>query len=122
MKLLTHNFLTSKCIRGVKVGYPLKLNIVEKKVVNADYNSEFITRMLPRLEWSAICVAAANIGADIPSTMPADIHNDAETLQKLHHILLEVDIVEGTMECPETGRVFPINNGIPNMVLNEDEV
>lgn len=54
--------------------------------------------------------------------MPADIQNDMETLQKLHHILLEVDVVEGTLECPETGRIFPINNGIPNMLLNEDEV
>ncbi|EAA11274.1 multifunctional methyltransferase subunit TRM112-like protein [Anopheles arabiensis] len=122
MKLLTYNFLTSKCIRGVKVGYPLKLNIVEKKEVNADFNSEFITRMLPRLEWSAISAAATNIGSDIPSAMPADIQNDMETLQKLHHILLEVDVVEGTLECPETGRIFPINNGIPNMLLNEDEV
>uniref|UniRef100_A0A182Y2M5 Uncharacterized protein n=1 Tax=Anopheles stephensi TaxID=30069 RepID=A0A182Y2M5_ANOST len=111
-----------ECIRGVKVGYPLKLNIVEKKEVNADFNSEFITRMLPRLEWSAICAAAANIGSDIPSTMPTDILNDMETLQKLHHILLEVDVVEGTLECPETGRIFPINKGVPNMLLNEDEV
>uniref|UniRef100_A0A182NIT1 Multifunctional methyltransferase subunit TRM112-like protein n=1 Tax=Anopheles dirus TaxID=7168 RepID=A0A182NIT1_9DIPT len=122
MKLLTYNFLTSKCIRGVKVGHPLKLNIVEKKVINADFNSEFITRMLPRLDWGAICTAATNVGSDIPSSMPADIQNDAETLQKLHHILLEVDVVEGTLECPETGRIFPINNGVPNMLLNEDEV
>ncbi|ETN59474.1 TRM112-like protein [Anopheles darlingi] len=122
MKLLTYNFLTSKCIRGVKVGHPLKLNIVEKKIVSADFNSEFITRMLPRLEWSAICAAAVNIGDTIPATMPADIQNDGEMLQKLHHILLEVDVIEGTLECPETGRVFPINNGVPNMLLNEDEV
>lgn len=27
MKLLTYNFLTSKCIRGVKTGYPLLLNV-----------------------------------------------------------------------------------------------
>lgn len=122
MKLLTYNFLTSKCIRGVQVGFPLKLNIVETKVVHTDFNSEFITRMLPRLEWSAICAAATNIGSEIPQTMPADIQNDTETLQKLHHVLLEVDVIEGTLECPETGRVFPIINGIPNMLLNENEV
>ncbi|XP_038115642.1 multifunctional methyltransferase subunit TRM112-like protein [Culex quinquefasciatus] len=122
MKILTYNFLTSKCIRGVKVGYPLKLNIVEKKVVSSDFNSEFITRMIPRLDWGAIKQAANNIGADLPATMPDDIGADSETLQKLHHILMEVDVVEGTLECPETGRVFPIQDGIPNMLLNEDEV
>ncbi|XP_053682909.1 multifunctional methyltransferase subunit TRM112-like protein [Sabethes cyaneus] len=122
MKLLTYNFLTSKCIRGVKIGFPLKLNIVEKKVVSSEFNSEFIARMLPRLDWSAIKQAATHIGADLPATMPEDISSDSETLQKLHHILLEVDIVEGTLECPETGRLFPISDGIPNMLLNEDEV
>jgi multifunctional methyltransferase subunit TRM112 len=29
MKLLTHNMLTSKCLKGVQVGYPLKI-IVSK--------------------------------------------------------------------------------------------
>ncbi|XP_001655512.2 multifunctional methyltransferase subunit TRM112-like protein [Aedes aegypti] len=122
MKLLTYNFLTSKCIRGVKVGYPLKLNIVEKKVVSSDFNSEFITRMIPRLDWEAIKLAATHVGADLPATLPEDIASDTETLQKLHHVLMEVDVVEGTLECPETGRVFPISDGIPNMLLNEDEV
>lgn len=32
MKLITYNFLTSKCIRGVKVGYPLKLNVSQNFV------------------------------------------------------------------------------------------
>ena len=34
----------------------------------------------------------------------------------------QVEIVEGSLICPETGREFPIINGIPNMLLNEDEV
>lgn len=83
MKLLTYNFLTSKCIRGVKVGYPLKLHVsiyifknlnrfllkicfvllfskqvVEKREVQADFSPEFITKTLPRLEWPAIYEAA----------------------------------------------------------------
>ncbi len=43
-------------------------------------------------------------------------------LQKLHHALLEIHITEGALICPETGRRFPIKNGIPNMLLHEDEV
>ena len=31
-------------------------------------------------------------------------------------------MIEGTLECPESHRKFPINKGIPNMLLNEDEV
>lgn len=59
---------------------------------------------------------------DIPKEFTEDIVSNQDTLQKLHHLLLEVDILEGQLECPETGRVFPIKDGIPNMLLNEDEV
>lgn len=59
---------------------------------------------------------------DIPAEQPANIADNEELLQKLHHLLLEVDVLEGQLECPETGRVFPIADGIPNMLLNEDEV
>ncbi|XP_070497499.1 multifunctional methyltransferase subunit TRM112-like protein [Chironomus tepperi] len=124
MKLITYNFLTSKCIRGVKVGYPLKLNVVEKKVEQQNFNPEFVQRMLPRLEWSAIKSAADIVGcAEIPEEVNIETSlHDTDFLQKLHHLLLEIEIVNGSLICPETGRVFPISNGIPNMLLNEDEV
>lgn len=75
---------------------------------------------------------------------------DETFLRKMHHVLLEVrtgsslasptvqpppepasaplfplfpqvDVVEGTLQCPESGRVFPISRGIPNMLLSEEE-
>lgn len=79
---------------------------------------------MPRLEWTAVKNAAEIVGcADIPDEMNIETSvNDTDFLQKLHHLLLEIEIVNGTLVCPETGRIFPINNGIPNMLLNEDEV
>lgn len=82
MKLLTYNFLTSKCIRGVQVGYPLLLTVsslnydlkikifnfnnffqvVDKKVEQQNFNQEFVSRMLPRLDWSAVKLAAETLG------------------------------------------------------------
>lgn len=62
------------------------------------------------------------------NTLPSELTeshktgDDEEFLRSLHHVLMEVDIIEGVLECPETGRQFPITNGIPNMLLNEDEV
>ncbi|KAB0390335.1 hypothetical protein E2I00_012811 [Balaenoptera physalus] len=34
---------------------------------------------------------------------------------------LEVDVLEGTLQCPESGRLFPISCGIPNMLLSDEE-
>lgn len=48
--------------------------------------------------------------------------SNEELAKKLHSVLLEVEILEGDLVCPETGRKFPISNGIPNMLVNEDEI
>ncbi|XP_055307040.1 multifunctional methyltransferase subunit TRM112-like protein isoform X2 [Sitodiplosis mosellana] len=124
MKLLTYNFLTSSAIKGVKVGYPLKLHVLSQREVPSDYNAEFLVRMIPRLEWLTVLEGAKAIGYidKLPLEIPQTFSNDTDFLQKLHHVLFEIDITDGYLECPETGRKFTISNGIPNMLLNEDEV
>ena len=37
-------------------------------------------------------------------------------------IFLQVEVIDGGLQCPESGRTFPIQEGIPNMLLREDEV
>ncbi|XWS21510.1 hypothetical protein CRYUN_Cryun30bG0060600 [Craigia yunnanensis] len=53
---------------------------------------------------------------------PSVLESDLEFLRKFHHTLLELHLAEGAFVCPETGRKFPVNKGIPNMLLHEDEV
>ena len=47
---------------------------------------------------------------------------DEDMLKELHHFLFEIHVLEGHLVCPESGRRFPIKDGIPNMLLHEDEV
>jgi len=35
--------------------------------------------------------------------------------------MLQVVLEEGALVCPETGRKFAVNKGIPNLLLQEDE-
>ncbi|KZC04240.1 tRNA methyltransferase 112 like protein [Dufourea novaeangliae] len=112
MKLLTHNMLTSKCLKGVTVGYPLGIVAKDIKVSEVDFNSEFIARIIPKLDWATLWKAAESV----------NIETNEEFLKKVHHVLLEVEVINGDLLCPESGRKFPINDGIPNMLLNEDEV
>lgn len=88
MKLSTYNFLTSKAIKGVKVGYPLKLTVIitttqhtsmfsltdhivfphihfqiaKKDVVETEFNPTFIERLLPKLDWNTVYMAAQTVG------------------------------------------------------------
>ena len=48
--------------------------------------------------------------------------DDVDFLRRAHHILLEVEVISGDLVCPETSRKFPVTDGVPNMLLNEDEV
>lgn len=59
-------------------------------------------------------------------------------LHRIHHALFEVHILEGELKyifdimnltsfqanlvCPQSGRKFGIHEGIPNMILHEDEI
>ena len=60
--------------------------------------------------------------SDLPSDLEENYENDQDFLKKVHHVLMEIDIINGDLVCPETGRKFPVSDGIPNMLLNEDEV
>ncbi|XP_054276024.1 multifunctional methyltransferase subunit TRM112-like protein [Macrosteles quadrilineatus] len=124
MKLLTHNMLTSKCIKGVNVGYPLTIAAKDVKVSELDFNQEFVARIIPKIDWNTLYNAAEGLGhaGDLPKSIIDDYENNEEFLKKVHHVLLEVEVINGELICPETGRKFPINSGIPNMLLNEDEV
>ena len=35
---------------------------------------------------------------------------------------IQIEVMNGDLICPETGRKFPVTDGIPNMLANEDEV
>ncbi|KAG7296074.1 hypothetical protein JYU34_021170 [Plutella xylostella] len=123
MKLITHNMLTSKCLKGVLQGYPLAINATDVKITEVDFNPEFVSRIIPKLDWNVLWGAADSLGHSegLPKTVEPK-YEDQEFLKKAHHVLLEVEIEEGTLTCPESGRQFPISKGIPNMLLTEAEV
>ncbi|XP_055897919.1 multifunctional methyltransferase subunit TRM112-like protein isoform X3 [Biomphalaria glabrata] len=124
MKLLTHNMLTSNIIKGVTKGFPLKIVPKKVEIKEVDYNPNFIVRTLTKVDWPALQQAATETGhgEDLPSALGENIEQDEELLKKIHNVLLQVEVIEGELVCPESGRIFPITNGIPNMLLLEHEV
>ncbi|XP_036597851.1 multifunctional methyltransferase subunit TRM112-like protein [Trichosurus vulpecula] len=123
MKLLTHNLLSSH-VRGVGPrGFPLPIQATEIRVSPMDFNPDFVTRMIPKMEWTALVEAAESLGhlSELPRQLAEGYEKDEEFLRKVHHVLLEVEVVEGTLQCLESGRLFPISRGIPNMLLSEEE-
>lgn len=58
---------------------------------------------------------------DFEKLSPEEINN-AEVLKYIHHVLFEVGVEEGALVCNGCSKEYTINNGIPNLVLADDEV
>lgn len=111
-------------IKGVANGFPLLIEVekvIEKQV---DFNPDFLKNIFPKIEWKALVEASRSMGyAELAEESPEPSMLDSDDfLRKFHHALLELHLEEGALVCPETGRKFPVNKGIPNMLLHEDEV
>ena len=61
MKLLTHNMLACH-IKGVKNGYPFKIEAVKVEERPADYDPDFLRHVFPRIQWDALREAASSMG------------------------------------------------------------
>ncbi|KAK9272454.1 hypothetical protein L1049_002827 [Liquidambar formosana] len=122
MRLLTHNMLSSN-IKGVTNGFPLRLEIEKAVEKQVDFNVDFLKNMFVKIEWKALVDASRAMGyVDLPDQTEPSMLDSDEFLKKFHHALLELHLEEGALICPETDRRFPVNKGIPNMLLHEDEV
>lgn len=83
---------------------------------------------------------SSKLNFNVPTELPANATEDEALLKNLHEVLNEVliylvgywrmeyslspqvQVTTGDLVCPNCGRAYQIENGIPNMLLNEDEV
>ncbi|XP_063725378.1 multifunctional methyltransferase subunit TRM112-like protein [Symsagittifera roscoffensis] len=140
MKLLTHNLMQSH-VKGVKNGYPFKLEVTIKKINDIDFNPDFVTRMMEKIDWKVLKEAAEQCYSTeiesgeemnpkvklLPDEPPQNINDSGDSeysedfLRLVHHALMEIEVQEGFLVCPESGRKFKVTRGIPNMLLTEQE-
>ena len=93
------------------------------KQQESDFNSEFIGRLLGKLDWKALRQTASELGiAELPESIPSNFEQDESFLRSVHALVMDVHVTEGAMVCPNCSRKYPIKNSIPNMLLRDDEV
>ena len=115
MKLLTHNLLQCP-LSGT---YPLKIVPTQVERTESEFRVDVMVNMLPKLEWSVLCEAARDVGYEgLPEEVPADAAENEEFLQLLHSCIIDTHVIEGEL-VSQTGRRYPINDSIPNMLLQD---
>ncbi|CAB9524887.1 Multifunctional methyltransferase subunit TRM112-like protein [Seminavis robusta] len=128
MRLLTHNTLRNNTADAKGKGFPLKITATEIRVeetaptMEVDRQVAFCKNMLSRLDWPALVQASRDMGIPtLPPVLTDEMAHDTAFLQALYKILMQVHLEQGMLTCPVTGREFPVTNGIPNMLLEEEE-
>ncbi len=61
MKLITHNMLTSKILKNVVNGYPLKIVATKTEAKKLDFQPDFINRLMKRVDYKALYEAAHTV-------------------------------------------------------------
>lgn len=70
----------------------------------------------------AIRKGASEMGfSTLPPALTEDLANDESFLKALYHVLMNIHLIRGVLICPTTGKEFPVIDGIPNFMLEEDE-
>ena len=59
---------------------------------------------------------------NFPDFVTEELKADQDFLKRLHRILFEFDIIKGKLVCADCGRIYPIVDGIPNLIMDEDEI
>lgn len=118
MKLLTHNLLSSRFLKNVQTGYPLKLAAIKVEELKTEYNDEFLHKILKKIDYSVLKDAANECGQQLPETLDETKEDD---LKLVHKALFDIEVITGILTCPESGKRFNISDGIPNMLCDEED-
>mmetsp|Transcript_40474 Transcript_40474/g.84695 ORF Transcript_40474/g.84695 Transcript_40474/m.84695 type:complete len:134 (-) Transcript_40474:474-875(-) len=131
MRLLTHNVMRNNTSAASHSEAPLRITATQVRVDEPNNNSsddnerreiEFTKHTLPILNWNSLLQGASAMGLDsLPPSVTPELANDEGFLRALYHVLMNVHLVNGMLTCSETGREFPVTDGIVNMMLEEEE-
>ncbi|KAL7567000.1 hypothetical protein ACA910_019927 [Epithemia clementina (nom. ined.)] len=128
MRLLTHNTLMNNAADAKGKGFPLRITAAVVKVddnvgrASEERQISFVKGILPTLQWDALVQASQEMGVPgLPPTLTEDLAGNPEFCVALYHVLMHVHLIQGMLTCPVTDREFPVQDGIPNMMIEETE-
>ncbi|KAL4486884.1 hypothetical protein ABPG72_009648 [Tetrahymena utriculariae] len=124
MRLLSHNLLQCNVKNCKSNNFPLKIQVDKSNIINCEFRKEPLVKLIPKLDWSALAITVHNLAKnkDFPEKYNPALLDDLKFMQDLHRILMETHIIEGALICEGCNKRYPIKNGIPNMILNDEEV
>ena len=123
MRILSQNIL--KCnVKTCRSASPaLSLQVFESEIIERPFNQQLIRKCLERCDYASLLKTTVSCGdSTLPPELTDEFLNNAEALRNVHNILLQFHVVKGQLLCELCKRVYKIESGIPNMLLDQSEV
>ncbi|EHH28507.1 hypothetical protein EGK_18957, partial [Macaca mulatta] len=119
-----HNRLSSH-VQGVgPCVFPLHLPTTPKVHINpTKFNTYLVVCTIPMVEWAALLEAAKTLDLlEVSKGLIQGYEHYEKLPREMHHMLLELDVLEDTLQCTESGHQSHISHGDPNMLLSDEEM
>lgn len=68
MRLITHNMLQCHVKNCNNNNFPLRFEDVQVELIEADFNPEFLSNMLNKIEWDALTSTAVQVNTHVIET------------------------------------------------------
>ena len=125
MKLFTHNILMCNKKGCTINNYPLK--IIATKIINVphEYNKDSLIRFIQKIDFNGLKSACNDLNIQLKcdfEQLTDEQKKSKEFLDYMNNLLYEIIIQDGIIKCNNCGREYQIENGITNLILNDDEI
>ena len=123
MRIITQNILKCNVKSCKNSSFPLRLTVIKSELIEAEFSPKLIKKTLERCDYPSLIQTAKDCGDEsLPDVLDDAFLNDEKKLKHVHNILYQFHVVEGQMVCEACKRVYKIESGIANMLLDESEV
>jgi multifunctional methyltransferase subunit TRM112 len=77
--------------------------------------------MLTKVDWPQFRETVAMFGDTLPELLDETLLSTPEFLDLVDKYLFRLQVESGNLACENCGRLYPIENGIPNMLILDEE-
>ena len=121
MHLLSHSILCCRVKTCPSQGKnSLAVDIKDFKDTPRTFSVALLQKLLALVDYALVLSLADRVKIAVPATKE-DVKTEDEQ-KAVFKLISEIDIIDGELSCKDCSRRYPIMDGIPNLILEDDEI